>query len=221
NWPGLGASVRSPALALLLRRPETTRQALEAIAAGRIHGSAIDIDQRVRLLRHSDRSIQELARQLFGGAVSANRRAVAEQYASALSIQGSVGMGQKVFDRLCVKCHRIDGRGHEVGPDISDVRNRSREALLYDILDPNQKVEPRFADFVVVTLDGRAFNGLMVSETAEAIILRQPEGKEQTIPRNEIDEISASGKSLMPEGIEKEISVQEMADLLEYLKGRQ
>lgn len=134
-------------------------------------------------------------------------------------MKSSAAEGLKLFDRVCAKCHRIDGRGHEVGPDISDVRNRSRDALLYDILDPNQKLEPRFTDYLVVTDDGRIFNGLMVSETAEAVVLRQPEGKELTIARNEIEELRGSGKSLMPEGVEKELTIQQMADLLEYLKG--
>jgi len=220
HWPTLGPRVQPPALDLLLRRVGTTRQALEAMAVGQINPAVIDIDQRVRLLRHPDPSIKALAERLFGGAVSANRREVAQQYTAALTTKASVAEGMKVFERICAKCHRIDGRGHEVGPDISDVRNRSRDALLYDILDPNQKLEPRFTDYLVVTDDGRIFNGLMVSETAEAVVLRQPEGKQQTIARNEIEELRASGKSLMPEGVEKELTVQQMADLLEYLKGR-
>ena len=106
-----------------------------------------------------------------------------------------------------------------VGPDLSDVRNRSREALLYDILDPNRKLEPRFTDYSVVDDEGRVFNGLIVSETPEHIILKQAEGKQQIIPRGKIDLLKASGKSLMPEGVEKEITIQQMADLLKFLKG--
>lgn len=219
HWPTLGPRVRPPALGLLLRRTGTTQQALEAMVGGQISPAIIDIDQRVRLLRHADASIKALSEKLFGGAVSANRREVAEQYTAALTMKSSAAEGLKLFDRVCAKCHRIDGRGHEVGPDISDVRNRSRDALLYDILDPNQKLEPRFTDYLVVTDDGRIFNGLMVSETAEAVVLRQPEGKELTIARNEIEELRGSGKSLMPEGVEKELTIQQMADLLEYLKG--
>ena len=220
RWPTLGPKVRSPALNLLLLRRTTMRQALEAMAAGQINPAVIDIDRRVRLLRDPDETIKALAEKLFGGAVSANRREVAREYAAALTTKASASEGRKVFDRICAKCHKLDGRGYEVGPDISDVRNRSREALLFDILDPNQKLEPRFSDYVVLTVDGRVFNGLMVSESAEAVILLQPEGKEQTIPRNEIDELRASGKSVMPEGVEKDITIQQMADLLEYLKSR-
>lgn len=219
HWPSLGPQVRGPALLLLLRRTDTTLLALEGMEAGRISPAVLDIDQRVRLLRHGDPQIRALATKLLGGAVSANRREVAQQYADALTLPASAVAGAKVFQRVCAKCHRVDGDGYEVGPDISDTRNRARDALLYDILDPNRKIEPRYTDYSVITDDGRIFNGLLDSETTEAVVLLQPEGKRQTIARSQIEEMRASGKSLMPEGVEKEITVQQMADLLEFLKG--
>ena len=72
----------------------------------------------------------------------------------------------------------------------------------------------------MVTADGRVLTGLMISETEHAVVLRQPEGKEQIIARNEIDEMRGTGQSLMPEGVEKDVTIQQMADLLEYLKKR-
>lgn len=220
QWPTLSPTVRGPALELLWRRPSTTLSVLEAMSDGEVSASAVSIDRRVLLLRHADEQIRLLATQLLGGAVSADRRAVAETYRPSLELKGSATAGAKVFDRTCSKCHRIQGKGHVVGPDIDDVRNRSREALLYDILDPNQKVEPQFTDYIVLTDDGRVLNGLMKSETADAVVLHQAEGKQQIIARNQIEEIQATGKSLMPEGVEKEISIQQMADLLEFLKPR-
>jgi len=219
QWPVLGPKVRPAAMNVLLRRVNTTRQTLEAMAAGKLQAAVVDIDQRARLLKHPDADIQDLAKKIFGSEVSADRVEVAREYHPSLTMQASRAAGQQVYDRICSKCHRIDGRGFEVGPDISDVRNRSREALLYDILDPNQKLEPKFTAYQVLTDDGLVFQGLMVSETPEAIVLRLAEGKEQTISRQEIEELQANGKSLMPEGVEKDITVQQMADLLEYLKG--
>ena len=218
RWPQLGPVVRGPALLLLLQRTSTTRQALEAMAAGKLRPAALSIDQRVRLLKHSDKTLQAMAIELFGGAVSSNRQQVGREYQEALTLKASAEAGAKVFKRICSQCHRIDGQGHQAGPDISDVRNRSRSALLYDILDPNAKVEPRFTAYTVVTDDGKIYNGLIASETSEAVVLRMAEGKEQTIGRGQIEEIRASNVSLMPEGIEKDVKLQDMADLLEFLK---
>jgi putative membrane-bound dehydrogenase-like protein len=219
KWQELGPAIRGPALTLLLRRTTSTKLALDAMAAGTMRPAALSIDQRVRLLKHSDAKLREQATKLFGGAVSSNRQAVAKKYQPALSLEASAQTGATVFEKTCSKCHRINGKGHAVGPDLSDVRNRSKLALLYDILDPNSKVEPRFTAYTVATVDGKVFNGLIVSETDEAVVLRMAEGKEQTIGRGEIEVIRASKVSLMPEGVEKDVTPQSMADLLEFLKG--
>lgn len=220
RWSQLGPAVRGSALGLLLRRVDTTRLALDAMKEGKMRASALSIDQRVRLLKHSDAKLREQATELFGGAVSSDRQQVARDYEKSLSLVADAHEGAKVFSRICANCHRIDGKGHDAGPDLSDVRNRSKAALLYDILDPNSKVEPRFTAYSVLTLDGVIYNGLVQSETADAIVLKMAEGKQQTIGRAEIDQITVSNVSLMPEGVEKDITPQQMADLLEYLKNR-
>lgn len=220
RWSELGPSVRGPALAVLLRRVPSTRQMLEAMSEGTMQTSALSIDQRVQLLKHTDQAIREKSTELFGGAVSTNRREVVQQYQAALDLKASSPAGHKVFQKICSKCHRLDGEGFEAGPDLSDVRNRSPLALLYEVLDPNAKVEPRFTSYTVVTNDGKIFSGLIVSETPEAVVVRMAEGKQQVIGRGEIEVIRAGNVSLMPEGIEKDVTVQDMADLLEFLKMR-
>ena len=220
RWTELVPSIRGTALTMLLRRVESIRLLLNGMSQGHIETSVLSIDQRVLLLKHSDEGIRTLATKLLGGAVSENRRAVVQEYQDALSLPGSPESGAAVFRRTCAQCHIVDGYGYKAGPDISDVRNRSRPALLYDILDPNAKVEPRFTAYTVVATDGRTFNGLIASESTDAVVLQMAEGKQQVIGRSEIDEIRSSSVSLMPEGVEKDVSVQEMADLLEFLAKR-
>lgn len=220
SWDALRPQVRSQTLDLLLTRTETLSRLLQAMAEGRVSPSAVSIDQRLRLLASSDSATRDLAGQLFGGNVSADRKQVADQYAEALSMSGSAHEGAKLFQKSCSKCHRVDGVGHQVGPDISDTRNRARDALLYDILDPNRRVDPQFTDYVAVTTDGRTFNGLLVSESDAEVVLLQPEGIRQSLSRQDIEELRSTNQSLMPVGIEKDLSVRQMADLLEYLKSR-
>ncbi|MCA9035334.1 MAG: c-type cytochrome [Planctomycetaceae bacterium] len=220
QWNTLRPQVRSQVLSQLLVRSETTTTLLQRMLEGKVAASVISIDQRLRLLQHKDDSIRQMATELFGGNVSANRQEVATQYSAALTLKSDAQAGAKVFEKSCSKCHRIDGVGHQVGPDISDTRSRARDALLYDILDPNRRVDPQYSDYVVVTSDGRTFNGLMVSETPDAVVLRQAEAIQQTVLRTDIEEIHSTNRSLMPEGIEKDVSVQQMADLLEFLKSR-
>ncbi len=217
HWSSLGPAVRGPGLQWMLNRPETTRLALAAIESGKMRVSSLSIDQRVVLLKHSDEEIRDTAVRLFGGVVSANRSQVAKDYEKCLTLSASAGEGAKVFARTCATCHRFDGNGHSVGPDLGDLRNRSKPTILYEILDPNSKVEPRFTAYSVLTVDGAVYNGLIDSETPESIVLNMAEGKKQSIGRAEIEQLKVNDVSLMPEGIEKDIRLQEMADLLEYL----
>jgi putative heme-binding domain-containing protein len=205
---------------LLLSRRESTLELLSQMQAGAIPASAASIDQRLNLLKHSDPTLLSLAETLFGGTVSADRKAVAEQYSKALAVDGNAVAGAELFQKTCSKCHRIGGVGANVGPDISDTRARARDALLYDILDPNRRVDPQFSEYVLVTTDGRILNGLLAAENSESVTLRQPEGREVTVPRSEIDELTATSKSLMPEGIERDVTVEQMADILAFLKNR-
>ncbi len=218
QWPQLGPQVRTQAMLFLLQRKESSKLALQAMQNGKISSAVVNIDQRAILLAHPDPEIKELARTVFGSGVSPDRQEVTRQYLSAMQVHGDAKSGQLVFDRICAACHRFNGRGHEVGPDISDTRNRSREALLLDILDPNQKLEPKYTAYQALTVDGSLFQGVLLSETPEAVVLQLAEGKQQTIARADIEQFQASGKSLMPEGVEKEVTIQQMADLIEFLK---
>ncbi len=220
HWDQLKPQSRSSALDLLLMRKESASELLNQMVAGNISPSTVSINQRLILLKHPDESIRNTAVKLFGGNVSANRKAVADEYATALDLKGDAKRGAAIYEKTCSKCHRINGIGHNVGPDISDTRARARDALLYDILDPNRRVDPQFTEYIVVTTDGRTFNGLLKAESTDSITLRQPEGREETIIRSDIEDLKTTNKSLMPEGIERDITVEQMADVLEFLKGK-
>jgi putative heme-binding domain-containing protein len=88
------------------------------------------------------------------------------------------------------------------------------------VLDPNRAVEAKYMSFNVALNDGRVLNGLIASETAGSITLRRQDGKEDVVPRAEIEAMAGSGQSLMPEGMEKDLSKVDLADLIAYLGGK-
>src|SRR5204863_5847030 len=94
------------------------------------------------------------------------------------------------------------------------------EELLVNIIDPSRSVEGNFRIYFVVTTDGRVLNGLLASESKTAIELFDSEGKKHAIQRDDIEELAASTKSLMPEGFEKQVSPEELVNLLEFLTQR-
>jgi putative heme-binding domain-containing protein len=105
-----------------------------------------------------------------------------------------------------------------VGPDLAPLTGRPADYLLTSILDPNRAVEDRYVEYVALTTDGRQLTGILLEETGASLTLAAPEGKKFTIPRGELEQIKSSGKSLMPEGIERDVSTGEMTDILAYLK---
>ncbi|MEK6238270.1 MAG: c-type cytochrome, partial [Planctomycetales bacterium] len=218
HWKELGPESRKDAVDMFLSRADATKKLLRAMLAGKAAPSVLSLDQRNRLTRSRDADVKSLAFRIYGEGVSANRKAVVEKYRAALRLSADAQRGRAFFKKICAACHRSGGEGNAVGPDLTDVRDKTRETLLLDVLDPNRAVEPRWVSYSVATTDGRVLSGLLVGESANAVVLRRAEGKQDVVPRAAIEAISASGKSLMPEGVEKDLSPQDVADLIEFLK---
>jgi putative heme-binding domain-containing protein len=142
---------------------------------------------------------------------------VINSYRGALSLAADTERGRRVFQRDCLACHRLGDQGHEVGPNLLTIKNRTAEELLTQVLDPNREVAPNYQEYVVAIDDGRIATGVIVEETATSVTLRRAEAVQETILRQNIDEISSTGRSLMREGLEQKINLQEMADLLSFL----
>jgi putative heme-binding domain-containing protein len=126
--------------------------------------------------------------------------------------------GKALFGKHCAMCHRVAGVGVDVAPDISDSRVKTPEQFLVDILNPNQAIDNNYVSYTVVTLDGSVHTGIISNETASSITLRQPENKSIELLRADVESLRTGGLSLMPEGFEKELSKQQMADLVSFLK---
>jgi putative membrane-bound dehydrogenase-like protein len=217
GWKSYSPALRPLALDLLLSRDSWQRQLLQAIEKKQIPAGHIDAGRRQRLLAHKDAAVRARAAKAFAGAADPDRRKVLETYRPALTLPGDRARGKAVFAKNCAACHRLHNEGHAVGPDLAALAGKSAEYLLIEILDPNRNVDTRYIDYVATTRDGRTFTGILASETASAILLRGQDGREQTLLRAELEALHSTGKSLMPEGLEKTITRQEMADLLAYL----
>ena len=104
-------------------------------------------------------------------------------------------------------------------PDLNAaLANKTPQALLIDILDPSREVDPRFIEYVVTTTDGRVVTGMIAAETAASVTLRRADKAEDTLLRTQIDSIQATAKSLMPEGLEMQLTPQDVYDVIAYLR---
>ena len=211
-------AVRGAVLDSLLATPERARLLLDAVAAGTIQVTELDPSRAGRLVRHADPAIRGRAEELLAAALPADRNRVLAEYRSALDLASDTRRGKEVFKKSCSGCHRIGELGVDVAPSISDSRTKTREQLLIDILQPSKAIDAAFVSFTVVMADGRSEVGLVAAETASSITLKQTEGKTVTVLRSEIEELRSNGVSLMPDGLERDISRQQMADLISFIK---
>jgi putative membrane-bound dehydrogenase-like protein len=221
GWKGYTPALRSQVLDLVMSRGAWQRDLLAAVEKGTVPAAQIDAARRQRLLTHKDAEVRRRAAKVFEGSANADRRKVLADYADVTSLKGDAVRGKAVFAKTCSVCHRLEGVGHEVGPDLAALANKSSAYLMQEILDPNRNVDSRYVEYVAQTKAGRTFNGLLAAETASSITLRGQEGKEQVLLRADLDEFSSNGKSLMPEGLEKDVKKQDLADLIAYLGGRE
>ncbi len=118
----------------------------------------------------------------------------------------------------CKTCHRIAGQGKQVGPDLSGVgKTLSRVQILDSILQPSRKIEPKWLTYVVETVQGRVFTGLLVSKDDKQLVLRDAKDTLITIAADDVDVLAAQQKSLMPDLLLRDMTARQVADLTAFL----
>src|SRR3954454_23701921 len=118
----------------------------------------------------------------------------------------------------CKNCHRVQGTGGAVGPDLSQIgRKYERGALLDTILNPSKAIAPEFIAYLLQTSGGQVFAGLIVEKNDREIVLKEANGNLVHVPAGEVEQLVKQEKSLMPELVLRDVTAQDAADLLAYL----
>ena len=217
HWQQSAPSVRVELIQALLAREERTLALLKAAEQGEASVAQIELPRRDLLLNHTNEAIRKLANKLFDGQTTASRQAVVDDYQAALKLAGDAVQGHKIFLRDCSVCHQLGNEGHAIGPNLAASPARDPAAILVHVLDPSRYVLPNYVSYLVEDVQGRTYTGMIAAETATSITLKREKNAQDTILRANIAELVSTGKSLMPEGVEKTITKQEMADLLAFL----
>ena len=158
---------------------------VKAIENGQVQPWTLQFRHRLGLLMNEDEEVREKSRKLLMQQPEQRQKVIA-QYEQALGMTGDAARGREVFENGCAKCHKFNGIGKEVGPDLGEVRNRPRDVLLADILMPNQAISQGYEAYVVQTAASGTIEGVMGPQTSTTITLRQEEGKEHVIRRQDI-----------------------------------
>jgi putative heme-binding domain-containing protein len=219
GWRSHSPTMREDVLAGILSRPDWVLALLAKIESDAIPARQINAVWQQKLLKHWDPAIRERSTKLFAVAQS-DRRALLKEYAGVGKLKGDAGKGLALFRQHCAACHRLGGDGKAVGPDLGMMADKSVDVLVAAILDPNQAVESRYVSYTAVTRDEREMSGVITAESANSITLRSADGREDTLLRADLKELTSSGLSLMPEGFEHALKPQDLADLIASLTAR-
>ena len=218
GWSEHGPTLRSAIIDSLLARSKLTDLLMDSIAENNELATSIDVSRRQLLLNHENESIRKRSGELFGGATRPDRAAVMKEYEVSLSEDGDRDKGRTVFGKVCASCHRLDGVGKVVGPNLAGLNNRAPATYLTAIIDPNRAVEAKWMMFVAKTKKGLTLAGSVAEETSSAITLAGVDGSRTSISRSDLKSLESTGRSLMPEGLETAITPSEMTHLLAYLR---
>ena len=221
QWPVLTPEVREAALNTFIVEPFNVPRLellLDALEKGQIEETSLGWPRTVTLMRDIPEPLKTRARSLLANQES-EPQVVFTQYESALDLKADEVHGKDVFRQNCSQCHQIGGaNGIAFGPDLSTVRNWMPRNLLMNILDPSVSIANGYDLWAFALKNGETKQGIISSETASAITLRYPGGQEEVIPRSDVNTLKALNVSAMPRGLEKQMTQQDMADLLAFLK---
>lgn len=220
-WSTLSPQVRRYASDLLLYIEVHHDALLTGLEQGQINIGEMNFDlerRRMLLSWTDDTQIQKRAEKLFRDSGVVNRQAAMDGMKQALTLKGVASDGAKVFETICSNCHRFGQIGKEVGPVLSEIGRKSKETLMHDILDPNAAVDPMYINHRVETKDGEVHIGIVSVETDEQLVIRKIGGSEVTVKKSALKSFRSLGSSLMMEGLEQSMTVQEMANLLAFLQ---
>ncbi len=217
DWNSYSTSTRRALATSSLRSLVTSQALIEAIESDTIVAVEIEPNTRDALLQLPSDVLAKRAQQIFADVTPAARAKVLADHTTALTLDADPHRGADLVTQHCLNCHPMQGRGVRIGPDLTSVRSHPKEQILISLLDPSRQVSPDFIVHTLITTDGQLLSGIVESETAATVTLRRADGRDETVPRDHIESLRANGKSMMPDGLEQKLSVQDVADVLAFL----
>lgn len=216
NFGKLSPEARALTTARMTQNPDDALMLLNAIATNSLLLEAVSAETLQALRRHSHAEVAQRAAEVLPRIET--RSQVIARYQPALRNAGDPVKGEVAFNKACISCHQTeDGSGILFGPPTATFKTAGKDSILGNILEPDKEVAPQYQAFDFTLKNGESYLGMIGAEDNRNVTLLLPGGMEKTFPRTEVRSMRGIGRSLMPEGLEQVLSVEEMTDLLAYL----
>jgi putative heme-binding domain-containing protein len=223
--PSMSEHLCEVADAMLASRREWAKQLLLAVDSGRVPPESVQPATLRKLLLHHDDQIADLVRKHWGevkGATTAAMQVEINRLATVIRDRtADPYAGKKLFTAKCATCHTLHGLGGTVGPDLTSYKRDDVPQLLLHVINPSAEIREGYESSVINTKSGRVLTGIVAERNDRVIVLRTAEGQQMVQPADDIESITVSGISLMPEGLLQGLSDQQVCDLFAYLRSGQ
>ncbi len=218
SWKRLTPNQRRTAIATLNRRPAWSQSLLDAVEQQTIPRDDLGPEHWQQLRLSPDLKVASRARALGAAtnSISGDREEIVRKLLPVALKRGDLARGKEVFTALCVVCHKIEGVGALVGPDLTGIGSRERRDVLVEILDPNRSVELNYRLWNATTKSGESISGRLDSETVTSVEILDLTGQKHVLARKDLTSLDSSNVSIMPAGFES-IPESDLASLLEFL----
>lgn len=218
SWPKLSPVLRNESVNVLAGRKDWATELVAAIRSKAVDRAELTDNTILRIQALKDNKLNADIEAVWGRfrATPAELNQLIDKMRGELAAApGSFERGRVVFENQCAKCHKFDGKGHEVGPNIEGA-GRDIEYLLANVLDPNRVIGAPYFMRTVNLLSGRVETGVLHAEDGQSLTLKTENAVLKQIQRKDIDEVRVQEKSLMPEGLGNNMTVQNFRDLVRY-----
>ncbi|MEO1972974.1 MAG: c-type cytochrome, partial [Pirellulaceae bacterium] len=223
--PKLNDDLRAVTVEVLATRSSWTVALLGELKAGRIEKDSIAMPSVRRMLLLSDPQVERRVTEIWGIVLGATtdemQQAMARIRQVLIEGTGNPYNGREMFAQTCAKCHRLFDKGQNIGPDLTAFKRDDIDNMLLNIVNPSLAIREGYETYVIYTIDGRVLSGLVTDKDNQVVTLRAADGRVHVIQVDDIDEMRAVPTSIMPEGVFKELTDQQLRDLFAYLRGTQ
>lgn len=219
--PQWDEEVRTAGLALLVSRPAWCRQLVAAVSAGDVPSSWLPANLVEQLRADPDVELRRVAEQLYPlqRATTAQVQAlIAEVETTLREAAGNPYGGEAIYMERCAACHKLFFKGGNLGPDLTRYQRDNLGTMLISIVNPSAEIREGYELLRVLTADGRILQGFQVDRDNQVLVLRGPDGQDMALALDEIEQMEAAGRSLMPDGLLDGLSPQQIRDLFAYLR---
>lgn len=220
----LPAELKDSALGVLASRPQWSARLAEAVEAGRVGRDVVDAEALRRLKATGGaaaRLAERLARGTDAGEAVPREAEISRIVAVVAKEGGSPYPGKTLFLQRCAGCHRLFGKGGEVGPDLTAQPRTDLASLVLNIVHPSAEVREGYEAQRVETVDGRSYGGFLADQDSQTVTLRTTDGRTVVLARKEVETMERVSGSLMPEGLLEGLTDTQLRDLFAYLRSTQ